>query len=206
MPCKEVPRWRAYLLLQKRKVNIYVLEIPSELRRLFASQTDRNAKYFQKHIRYFNSHFSFTSFGVSIDHNLHRQEVLVCIILKHTVRCIIGWISLFLVGDGLAICDYTFITLMRSLHIGSKDHLILILQWSGWFWEFCRTTHMCFNSRILVRCLTLQSTTLNLIQAYPLLIRGDIWVDQVAAIWVSGNDPRQRFSCSIIIYWIAMIY
>ena len=27
-------------------------------------------KYFRKHIRYFNSHFSFTSFGVSIDHNL----------------------------------------------------------------------------------------------------------------------------------------
>ena len=57
-------------MLQKKKVNIYVLEIPSELRRLFASQTDRNAKYFQKYIRYFNSHFSFTSFGVSIDHNL----------------------------------------------------------------------------------------------------------------------------------------
>ena len=37
---------------------------------MFASQTDRYAKYFRKHIRYFNSHFSFTSFGVSIDHNL----------------------------------------------------------------------------------------------------------------------------------------
>jgi hypothetical protein len=45
-------------------------EIPAELRCLFASQTDRDAKYFRKHIRYFNSHFSFTSFGVSIDHNL----------------------------------------------------------------------------------------------------------------------------------------
>ena len=42
----------------------------AELRRLFASQTDSDAKYFWKHIRYFNSHFSFTSFGVSIDHNL----------------------------------------------------------------------------------------------------------------------------------------
>ena len=41
----------------------------AELRRLFASQTDSDAKYFWKHIRYFNSH-SFTSFGVSVDHNL----------------------------------------------------------------------------------------------------------------------------------------
>ena len=55
---------------RKGKVNIYIPEIPAELHRLFASQTDNDAKYFRKHIRYFNSHFSFTSFGVSIDHNL----------------------------------------------------------------------------------------------------------------------------------------
>ncbi|PUZ46146.1 hypothetical protein GQ55_7G026400 [Panicum hallii var. hallii] len=54
----------------KGKVNIYIPELPAEQRCLFANQTDRNAKYFQKHIRYFNSHFSFTSFGVFIDHNL----------------------------------------------------------------------------------------------------------------------------------------
>ena len=55
---------------RKGKVNIYIPEIPAELRHLFTSQTDRDAKYFRKHVRYFNSHFSFTSFGVSIDHNL----------------------------------------------------------------------------------------------------------------------------------------
>jgi hypothetical protein len=55
---------------RKGKVHIYIPEVPCELRRLFASQTDTDAKYFRKHIRYFNSHFSFTSFGVSIDKHL----------------------------------------------------------------------------------------------------------------------------------------
>ena len=55
---------------RKGKVNIYIPEILGELRRLFACQTNGDAKYFWNHIRYFNSHFSFTSFGVSIDHNL----------------------------------------------------------------------------------------------------------------------------------------
>ncbi|PUZ39549.1 hypothetical protein GQ55_9G327600 [Panicum hallii var. hallii] len=41
-----------------------------------------------------------------------------CIVLKHTVRYIIDWISLCPVGEGLAICSYIFMTLMRPLHIG----------------------------------------------------------------------------------------
>ena len=49
------------------KVNIVNTSIPDELRRLFTSQTDRDALYFRKNIRYFNSHFSFTSFGATVD-------------------------------------------------------------------------------------------------------------------------------------------
>ena len=37
---------------------------------MFTSQTDKDAKYFRRNIRYFNSHFSFTSMGVSIDRSL----------------------------------------------------------------------------------------------------------------------------------------
>ena len=43
------------------KVNIVNTPIPDELRHLFTSQTDRDALYFRKNIRYFNSHFSFTN-------------------------------------------------------------------------------------------------------------------------------------------------
>lgn len=58
----------------------------------------------------------------------HLQEVLVSIVLKHTVRFIIDWISLFLVGEGHGICSYIFMTLIRPLRIGSRGLLSLILQ------------------------------------------------------------------------------
>ena len=52
------------------KVNIVNTTIPDELRCLFTSQTDRDALYFRQNIRYFNSHFSFTSFGATIDQRI----------------------------------------------------------------------------------------------------------------------------------------
>ena len=48
------------------KVNIVNTPIPDELQCLFTSQTDRDALYFRKNIWYFNSHFSFTSFGATV--------------------------------------------------------------------------------------------------------------------------------------------
>ena len=52
------------------KVNIVSTSIPPDLRRLFTSQSDRDDLYFRKNIRYFNSHFSFTTFGANVDHNV----------------------------------------------------------------------------------------------------------------------------------------
>ena len=46
---------------RKGKIHIHIPEVPAELERLFTSQVHDDAKYFRKHIRYFNSHFSFTS-------------------------------------------------------------------------------------------------------------------------------------------------
>ena len=47
------------------KVKIVTPPVPAEMRRLYTSQ-DPDAKYFQDNIRYFNSHFSFTSLGVML--------------------------------------------------------------------------------------------------------------------------------------------
>ena len=52
------------------KVNIVNTPIPDELRHLLTSQTDMDALYFRKNIQYFNSHFSFTSFGATVDHRV----------------------------------------------------------------------------------------------------------------------------------------
>jgi len=49
------------------KVNIVNTPVSDELRRLFISQTDRDALYFRKDIRHFNSHFAFTNFGATVD-------------------------------------------------------------------------------------------------------------------------------------------
>jgi hypothetical protein len=49
------------------KVKLHMSDVPVELRRLFSSQTNQDALYFRKHIRYFNSHFSFASLGANLD-------------------------------------------------------------------------------------------------------------------------------------------
>ena len=59
----ETPRF----CCRKGKVQICIQEVPEELKRLFTSQVDVDAKYFRKNIRYINLHFSFTSLGVTID-------------------------------------------------------------------------------------------------------------------------------------------
>ena len=52
------------------KVYIVSTPIPPDQHRLFTSQSDRDALYFRKNIRYFNSHFSFTNFGANVDHKV----------------------------------------------------------------------------------------------------------------------------------------
>jgi hypothetical protein len=92
------------------RVNIFIPEVLDELRRLYTSQTDKDAKYFRRNIHYFNSHFSFTSMGVSIDRSLatakgtgiytlkahgqiyHRLDQLMPMLRDHTT------------------CSYTFMT------------------------------------------------------------------------------------------------
>jgi len=64
------------------RVNIFIPEVPDELHRLFTSQTDWDAKYFRRNICYFNSHFSFTSMGVSIDRSLATTKCTGIYIFK----------------------------------------------------------------------------------------------------------------------------
>jgi hypothetical protein len=52
---------------RKGKIKVHIHGVPSELKRLFTSQVHDDALYFRNHIRYFNSHFSFTSLGVTLD-------------------------------------------------------------------------------------------------------------------------------------------
>jgi hypothetical protein len=49
------------------KVKLHMPDAHDELRQLFLSQTDQDALYFRKHIRYFNSNFSFAILGANLD-------------------------------------------------------------------------------------------------------------------------------------------
>ncbi|TVU46019.1 hypothetical protein EJB05_05534, partial [Eragrostis curvula] len=64
---KRFPSEGAAFCCREGMVRIHIPEVPAELRRLYTSQSDRDAKWFRNNIRYFNSHFSFTSMGVKLD-------------------------------------------------------------------------------------------------------------------------------------------
>jgi hypothetical protein len=56
------------------KATLHILDVPDELSQLFSSQSDRDAQYFRKHIRYFNSHFSFATLGVNLDQRYNTPK------------------------------------------------------------------------------------------------------------------------------------
>jgi hypothetical protein len=53
---------------------LHIPDVPAELHRLFSSQSDWDAQYFRKHIRYFNSHFSFASLGANLDRRYNTPK------------------------------------------------------------------------------------------------------------------------------------
>ncbi|PVH31549.1 hypothetical protein PAHAL_9G176700 [Panicum hallii] len=103
---------------KKGKVNIYMPELPAELCRLFASRPIRMQSIFKSRFNILTRTSPSQALEFPLIIILCLLEVLVFIILKHKVTYIIDWISLCLVGMSLAICSYTFMTLMRPLHIG----------------------------------------------------------------------------------------
>ena len=110
------------------RVSIFIPKVPNELHRLFTSQTDWDAKYFRRNIRYFNSHFSFTSMGFPLIVVWQQRKVLAFIHLKLMAKYITSWINLYLINEDHAICNCTFMTQMRLCVIGSKGLHTLTLM------------------------------------------------------------------------------
>jgi hypothetical protein len=72
---------------RKEKVQIHIPEVPPELRRLFTSQVDEDAKYFRKRIRYLNSYFAFASLRLPLTADITVHEGPVFIHLEFMVVC-----------------------------------------------------------------------------------------------------------------------
>ncbi|RLN09345.1 hypothetical protein C2845_PM11G15710 [Panicum miliaceum] len=187
---------------RKGKVNIYIPEIPAQLCRLFASQTDRDAKYFQKLIRYFNSHFSFTSFGVSIDHNLASGRGTGVYCFKAHGQRYHRLDQLVPGGRGPRHMQLYFYDtdetiahrVKRSPKLDtSMIRLILRVLQDNRYVLLFKNLDSVSN---IVEYNIEPNTSISVDQRRYNAPR----MDQVAAIWVDSNDPQQRFSRSIIIY------
>jgi hypothetical protein len=110
---------------RKGRVSVFIPGVPEELKRLWTSQVDDDAKYFRENIRYFNSHFSFTSLGVTLDRRVStaaetgnytfRAHGMFYYKMDHLVAT-----------KGHVICNYTFMIAMKPCLIGSRGLLILM--------------------------------------------------------------------------------
>jgi len=187
---------------RKGLVNIFIPEVPDELQQLFTNQTDADAKYFRNHIRYFNSHFSFTSFGVSVDRRLATARGTGIYTFKAHGQIYHKLDPLIPGGQGPRHMQLYFYDTDNSI-----SHRIK------------RSPHL--DAQLIIKILNILENnpyvqtfrslgTLPNLQAYTIALNTKISVDQrrfnaptmgqVAAIWMDGNDPQHRFERSIIIY------
>jgi len=188
---------------RKGKIHIHIPDVPAQLKRLFTSQVHDDAKYFRKHIRYFNSHFSFTSLGVTLDRRVSTAA-----------------------GTGI----YTFRVQGGLYH--RLDHLVpgshgpRHLQLYFYDTEDQTLAHRAKRSpdldiniiRNILRILQDNPyvQAFNRVGAVPNLddycieLNTDVTPDQrrynaptasqVAAIWMEGNDPQRSFDRSVLVY------
>ena len=173
-------------------VNIFIPEVPDELRRLFTSQTDKDAKYFRKNICYFNSHFSFTSMGVSIDRSLATTKGTSIYIFKDHGQIYHRLDQLMSGAKGPRHMQLYFYDTDKTMHHRMKrsPHLDA---------NVIRTLLNIMQHNPYVQAFKSIGTLTNL-DCYAIALNASISVDQrrynapameqVAAIWFDGNDPQ----------------
>jgi hypothetical protein len=185
------------------KVKIVTTPVPDELRRLYASQ-DPDAKYFRDNIRYFNSHFSFTSLGVVLDQRFCNNRSGV-----YTFRAqgqIYHRIEQLVPGDDgpkhlqLYFYDTDADLQQRFRHSPNLDKdlirkLLDILSSNPY-------VHI-FRSLGSIPNLGEYRIELNTNIALDQRVYNAPTVSQVAAVWVEGSDPRGHFDRSIMVYGIS---
>ncbi|XP_037457212.1 uncharacterized protein LOC119328310 [Triticum dicoccoides] len=187
---------------RKGKVKLFIPDVPQELQQLFTSQDDDDAKYFRQHIRYFNSHFSLTSLGVTLDHQ---------------------------VSSATRTRIYTFHAHGQLYH--RLDHLVPAGQGPRHLQLYIFDTDDTLEHRVkwspdldinrirkILRILA-NNPYVDIFKSigfvpnlaeYRISLNTDIKLDQrrynapttsqVAAMWVEGSDPQNTFDRSVIVY------
>ncbi|KAL6878512.1 hypothetical protein ACP4OV_012682 [Aristida adscensionis] len=187
----------------KGKIKIHIPDVRDELKGLFTSQEDDDAKYFRKHIRYFNSHFSFTSLGVTLDKRVSnaagtgiytfRVHGGLYHRLDHLVPGSQGPRHLQLYFYDTE--DDTLSHRVRrspDLDINLIRSILIILQDNPYVQSFTRVGSIPNLDDYRIELNTNVTPDQRRYNAPT--------ASQVAAIWLEGNDPQRNFDRSVIVY------
>jgi len=188
---------------RKGKVQIHILDVPVELKRLFTSQVHDDAKYFRKHIRYINSHFAFASLGVTTDDRYKspaRTGVYTFRVhgmLYHRLDHLVPG------GRGarhlqLYFYDTEDEALSRrvkrspDLDINLIRNILAILHDNPYVHTFRRNGDFPNLDEYKIELNTNVTPDQRRYNAPT--------ASQVAAIWMDGNDPQRCFDRSVVVY------
>ncbi|XP_044431343.1 uncharacterized protein [Triticum aestivum] len=187
---------------RKGKVDLFTPEVPDELKRLFTSQRDDDAKHFRDNIRYFNSHFSFTSLGVTLD----RQVSTAARTGVYTFRACGG---LYHALDELVPADNGPRHL--QLYIYDTDHNLghRTNRSPDLDIDLIRKILGILEQNPYAQAFKSLGSVPNL-DEYKISLNTDIKLDQrrynapttsqVAEIWVEGSDPQNYFDRSVVVH------
>ncbi|XP_051220245.1 uncharacterized protein [Lolium perenne] len=187
---------------RKGKVKIATPEVPQELRRLFTSQVDEDAKYFRKHIRYFNSHFSFTSLGVTLDKTVSTASKTGVYTFRAQGALYYKMDDLVPGGQGPRHLQLYFYDTDETLEHRVKRSPDLDIN-------IVRAILKILEDNPYVQTFKSIGSVPNL-DEYRISLNTDIRLDQrrynaptasqVAAMWVEGSDPQNTFDRQVVVY------
>ncbi|KAL6873859.1 hypothetical protein ACP4OV_013941 [Aristida adscensionis] len=187
---------------RKGRIKIHIPDVPDELKRLFTSQIHDDAKYFRKHIRYFNSHFAFTSLGVTLDRRVSTAAgtgiytFRVHGALYHRLDNLVPGsqgprhLQLYFYDT-----DETLSHRARrspDLDINLIRNILRILQDNPYVQTFQRVGSIPNLDDYVIELNTNITPDQRRYNAPT--------ASQVAAIWLEGNDPQRSFDRSVIVY------
>ena len=187
---------------RRGKVKIVTPEVPQELRRLFTSQVDDDAKYFRKHIRYFNSHFSFTSLGVTLDKKVSNSA-------RTGVYTFCAHGALYYKADDLVPGGQGPRHL--QLYIYDTDETLehRVKRSPDLDINLIRKILEILKNNPYVQIFKSMGSVPN-IEEYKISLNTDIRLDQrrynaptasqVAAMWVEGSDPQNTFDRQVVLH------
>jgi hypothetical protein len=187
---------------RKGKVKVFIPEVPQELQRLFTSQVDKDAKYFRQHIRYFNSHFSFTSLGVTLDQRVNTAA-------RTGIYTFRAHGQLYHRLDHLVPGDHGPRHL--QLYIYDTDEALehRVRRSPDLDINLIRKILRILENNPYVETFKSLGSVPDLAE-YKIMLNTNITLDQrrynaptasqVAAMWVEGSDPQHTFDRSVIVH------